>query len=208
MSVTSDYGFSLGEDIENNLQFYLKSYFVQRESHANLDDTIKYLPFRYKLLRCKDYCKVKSGFCFAKFDNGILTMILGDYILQVIFNLQSDFPETGFFGAETFLEEATINHGTSKEVVMELDVDAYKKIVDSFILYAAHLKRVAIEGKLDFIWQRLGHIGMMPTELKKEFFETYYDEKVKIGDRHAKKRFAVVLTRILAEYDKGKAYGK
>ncbi len=88
MSVTSDYGFSLGEDIENTLQLYLKSYFVQRESHANLDDTIKYVPFRYKLLRCQDYCKVKSGFCFAKFDNGILTMILGDYILQVIFNLQ------------------------------------------------------------------------------------------------------------------------
>lgn len=91
---------------------------------------------------------------------------------------------------------------------MELDVDAYKKIVDSFVRYAAHLKRVAIEGKLDFIWQRLGHIGMMPTELKKEFFETYYDEKVKIGDRHEKKRFVVVLTRILAKYDKSKAYGK
>lgn len=208
MSVTSDYGFTLGGDIENTLQLYLKSYFVQRESSANLDDTIKYVPFRYKLLRCKGYCKVESGFCFAKFDNGILTMILGDYILQIIFNLQSDFPKTEFFGAGTFLEEATINHGTSKEVVMELDINAYKKIVDSFVLYAAHLKRVAIEGKLDFIWQRLGHIGMMPTELKKEFFETYYDEKVKIGDRQPLKRFAVVLTRILAKYDKSKAYGK
>ena len=30
---------------------------------------------------------------------------LGDYILQVIFNLQSDFPGTEFFGAETFLKE-------------------------------------------------------------------------------------------------------
>lgn len=49
---------------------------------------------------------------------------------------------------------------------------------------------------------------MMPTELKKEFFETYYDEKVKIGDRHETKRFAVVLTQILANYDKSKAYGK
>lgn len=49
---------------------------------------------------------------------------------------------------------------------------------------------------------------MMPTELKKEFFETYYDEKVKIGDRHEEKRFAMVLTRILVKYDKSKAYGK
>ena len=80
--------------------------------------------------------------------------------------------------------------------------------MDSFVRYAAHLKSVAIEGKLDFIWQLLGHIGMMPTELKKEFFETYYDEKVKIGDRHEEKRFAMVLTRILVKYDKSKAYGK
>lgn len=49
---------------------------------------------------------------------------------------------------------------------------------------------------------------MMPTELKKEFFETYYDEKVKIGDRHEKKRFVEILTRILVKYDKSKAYGK
>lgn len=72
-------------------------------------------------------------------------MILGDYILQVIFNLQSDFPKTEFYGAETFLEEATINHGTSKRGCYGVDVDAYKKIVDSFVRYAAHLKRVAIE---------------------------------------------------------------
>ena len=91
---------------------------------------------------------------------------------------------------------------------MELDVDAYKKIVDSFVQNVAHLKRVAMEEKLDFIWQRLGHIGMMPTELNKEFFETYYDEKVKIGDRHEKKRFVEILTRILVKYDKSKAYGK
>lgn len=204
MSVTSDYGFTLGEDIENTLQLYLKSYFVQKESHANFDDTIKYVPFRYKLLRCKDYCKVKNGFCFAKFDNEILTMILGDYILQVIFNLQSDFSGTEFFGAETFLKEATINHGTSKEVVMELDVDAYKKIVDSFVLFAAHLKRVSIERKLDFKWQQLGQKGMMPTELKEEFFETYFDEEVKMGDRHEEKRFDEVLTQILAKYYKSK----
>lgn len=31
MSVTSDYGFTLGEDIENTLQLYLKSYFVQKK---------------------------------------------------------------------------------------------------------------------------------------------------------------------------------
>lgn len=204
MSVTSDYGFTLGEDIENTLQLYLKSYFVQRESNANLDDTIKYVPFRYKLLKCKDYCKVENGFCFAKFDNEILTMILGDYILQVIFNLQSDFSGTEFFGAETFLKEATINHGTSKEVVMELDVDAYKKIVDSFVLFAAHLKRVSIERKLDFKWQQLGQKGMMPTELKEEFFETYFDEEVKMGDRHEEKRFDEVLTQILAKYYKSK----
>lgn len=129
---------------------------------------------------------------------------LGDYILQVIFNLQSDFPGTEFFGAETFLKEATINHGISKEVVMELDVDAYKKIVDSIVRYAAKLKRVSIEKILDSIWQWLGQKGMMPTELKKEFFESYYDEKVKIGDRHEKKRFAVVLTQILAKYYKSK----
>lgn len=204
MSVTFDYGFTLGEDIENTLQLYLKSYFVQRESNANLDDTIKYVPFRYKLLKCKDYCKVENGFCFAKFDNEILTIILGDYILQVIFNLQSDFSGTEFFGAETFLKEATINHGTSKEVVMELDVDAYKKIVDSFVLFAAHLKRVSIERKLDFKWQQLGQKGMMPTELKEEFFETYFDEEVKMGDRHEEKRFDEVLTQILAKYYKSK----
>lgn len=119
MSETHDYGFSLREDIDTKLQLYLKSYFVIKEMHANLDDTIKSVPFRYKLLRCKDYCKVESGFCFAKFDNGILSMILGDYILQVIFDIQSDFPKTEFFGAEIFLEEAAINHGTSKEVVVE-----------------------------------------------------------------------------------------
>ena len=155
-----------------------------------------------------------GGYLFGRF--AILEMVrmqryrklpkpsLGDYILQVIFNLQSDFPGTEFFGAETFLKEATINHGISKEVVMELDVDAYKKIVDSIVRYAAKLKRVSIEKILDSIWQWLGQKGMMPTELKKEFFESYYDEKVKIGDRHEKKRFAVVLTQILAKYYKSK----
>ena len=32
------------------------------------------------------------------------------------------------------------------------------------------------------------------------FFKNYYNEDVKIGDRHDKKRFAEVLTPILAEY--------
>lgn len=200
MSVCSDYGFSLGEDIENTLQLYLKSYFVLRESHGNLDDTIKSVPFRYKLLRCKDYCKAESGFCFAKFDNGVLSLIIGDYILQVVFSLQSYFSTTEFFGAETFLEKATINYGTSEEVVMEIDVNSYKEIVENLVRYTVQLKGKAVEEKLDFVWQQLGLQGMMPADMKKEFFETYYDEKVKIGDRHEEKRFAEVLTRILAKY--------
>lgn len=200
MSVSSDYGFSLGEDINNKLQLYLKSYFIQKEAHVSVEDTISYVPFRYKLLRCNDYCKFNSGFCFAKFEDGILNLVIGNYILQVIFDLQSDFPNSTFFGAETSFAETTINHGTSQEVIMDLSVDEYKKIMDKFLPYAAHLKRIAIEKNLDTIWKQLGLLGMMPIELKKEFFEKYYDEKVKIGDRHESKRFANVLTSILAKY--------
>ena len=44
----------------------------------------------------------------------------------------------------------------------------------------------------------------MPIQLKALFFKNYYNEDVKIGDRHEKKRFAVVLTQILAKYYKSK----
>lgn len=40
----------------------------------------------------------------------------------------------------------------------------------------------------------------MPNQLKTLFFENYYNEDVKIGDRHDKKRFAEVLAPILADY--------
>lgn len=200
MSVSLEFGFSLGEEINTKLQLYLKSYFIQKENHASLEDTIKYVPFRYKLLRCKGYSKIESGSCYAKFDNRILNVIIGDYILQVIFDLHSEFPNAAFFGAEAYFVKAAVNHGASKEFIMELEIDEYKKIVVNFLLCAAKLKREAVERKLNVIWAELGQNGQMPAILVNEFFEKYYNEEVKIGDRHESKRFAEVLTPILAKY--------
>lgn len=67
---------------------------------------------------------------------------------------------------------------------MEIDVNSYKEIVENLVRYMVLLKGKAVEEKLDFIWQQLGLQGMMPAELKREFFKTYYDKNVKIGDRH------------------------
>ena len=69
-----------------------------------------------------------------------------------------------------------------------------------FIKFAAHSKRIEVERKLDLIWRGIGQLGQMPIQLKALFFKNYYNEDVKIGDRHDKKRFAEVLTPILAEY--------
>lgn len=199
MSATQNYGFSLGDDLNQCLQLYLKSYFVQKEDNLSTENTVKCVPFRYKLIRCKDYSKSESGFLFAQFKDDILDIILGDFILRVFFKVNLDFPNPSFFGAEKYFAECEINKGCSKESILELSVDSFKTIIDAFVQYAANIKREAIEKRLDLIWQKIGD-GSMPNNLKQKFFDLYFSDSVKIGDRHEKKRFVEVFTKILSEY--------
>lgn len=200
MSVTKDYGFDLGEALNENLRLYLKSYFDVKEKSFDVTETVKTVPFRYKLLRCKDYCKSENGFLFAQYKDGVLDVVLGEYILRVFFKLYGEFLNSPFMGAETYFVGSSVNHGTNVEQAVDLDIETLKKFVGEFVKYAAYLKRKNVEAKLDLIWKRLELPDAMPNQLKELFFENYYNEDVKIGGRHEEKRFAEVLTPILANY--------
>lgn len=200
MSVTKEYGFDLGEMSNENLRLYLKSYFDVREKGLDVTETVNAVPFRYKLLRCKDYCKSGNGFLFAQYKDGVFDMLIGEYVLRVSFNLQGEFPNPPFMELESIFAGASINHGISTEQVVGLEKDTFKGIDDVFVKYAACLKRKEIEAKLDLIWKKLELPDAMPKQLIGQFFESYFDENVKIGDRHESKRFAEVLTPILASY--------
>lgn len=200
MSVTEDYGFSLGQDLNQTLQLYLKSYFELKENEQSIESTIRVVPFRYKILRCPDYCKTESGFMFAQYKNNVLDVVIGEFVLRVFFKREEVFPNPSFLGSDFFFVNAPINHGEKPEQIVKIGSEDYKTINAEFVKFASHLKRIEIERKLDLIWSWLGQLGKMPIQLKAMFFENYYDETVKIGDRHEKKRFAEVLTPILADY--------
>lgn len=200
MSVTEDYGFSLGDKLNQILQLSLKSYFELKENGGSLETILSAVPFRYKILRCHDYCKTESGFLFAQYKNKVLDVVIGEFVLRVFFELHEDFPNHPFFGTESFFANAPINHGELAEQEVNIDTDSYKVMNKEFVKFAAHSKRIEVERKLDLIWREIGQLGQMPIQLKALFFKNYYNEDVKIGDRHDKKRFAEVLTPILAEY--------
>lgn len=200
MSVTEDYGFSLGDKLNQILQLSLKSYFELKENGGSLETILSAVPFRYKILRCHDYCKTESGFLFAQYKNKVLDVVIGEFVLRVFFELHEDFPNHPFFGTESFFANAPINHGELAEQEVNIDTDSYKVMNKEFVKFAAHSKRIEVERKLDLIWRGIGQLGQIPVQLKALFFKNYYNEDVKIGDRHDKKRFAEVLTPILAEY--------
>ena len=100
----------------------------------------------------------------------------------MFFDLHEDFPNQPFFGTESFFANAPINHGELAEQVVNIDTDSYKVINKEFVKFAAHLKRIEVERKLDLIWCSIGQLGQMPNQLKTIFFENYYNEDVKIGD--------------------------
>lgn len=200
MSMTKEYGFDLGENLNEILRLYLKSYFELKEKQSNVLETVKVVPFRYKILRCKDYCKTGNGFLFAQYKNDVLDIIIGEYILRVSFNLYGEFLNPPFMGAESYFVGTSVNHGTSKEQIVPLKEESFKAIINEFVKNKASLKRNIIEHKLNLIWKKLKQPGIMPVHLKNKFFDNYFDEKVKIGDRHEKNRFAEILFSILSEY--------
>ncbi len=174
MSVIKEYGFDLGETLNDNLRLYLKSYFEIKEKKLSVDETVKQVPFRYKLLRCKDYCKSENGFLFAQYKEGVLDIVLGEYMLRAFFKLHGEFPNPPFMGAETYFEKASINHGMGEEQVADLEIETFKGIVAKFVKYATHLKRVEFKRKLDLIWKELGLPNAMPIQLKNQFVENYF----------------------------------
>lgn len=200
MSITKDYGFDLGDDLDEILRLYLKSYFDVKERNLDVSETVEKVPFRYKLLRCKDFCKNNSGFLYAKFENGVLDLLVGEYLLRASFNLYGEFSNPPFMGAETQYAKVSINHGTSTEQFVSLEEDALKAINYDFIQKVASLKAKEIEFQLDWIWGKIGQSGTMPIELKEQFLKNYSDDNVKIGDRHGKERSAKVLFSILSDY--------
>lgn len=83
MSVTEDYGFSLGDELNQILQLSLKSYFELKENGGSLETILSDVPFRYKILRCHDYCKTGNGFLFAQYKNKVLDVVIGEFVLRV-----------------------------------------------------------------------------------------------------------------------------
>lgn len=111
MSVTEDYGFSLGEKLNQILQLSLKNYFELKENGGSLKTILNDVPFRYKILRCHDYCKTENGFLFAQYKNKVLDVVIGEFVLRVFFELHEDFPNQPFFGTESFFANAPITMG-------------------------------------------------------------------------------------------------
>lgn len=195
MSISGEYGFCLPEHIEHELGALLNRYIQKKKQKESVDQLITELPFKYKILWCRDYCKQNSGCIYAKYYplEKQLFLLLGDGVLCFNFDFSKIGKDVIFMETDTYLKIAPINDGTSTEQIFEISNDDLSSIYRSFMKWGSRECIHQVICFLDKVWHQIGLFGYMPLRMKYFIIRQIYNDDTKLGDRFTKHRLAKII---------------
>jgi hypothetical protein len=202
ISVTKNLGIELNPDVEKHQHELIKSYFASKDKNEDVSSIINNSNCRYKIIQSDLFGENNASFISAEYNNDILTVMLGDFLVVFAFcgkELPNDY---SYFGIENKVREAIWNDGKTPEQILHVSTEEYKKVIDEFVHKAANEK---IKNEKDLINQslKMAFVSPMPDSFYEQFDDEYIKrlcgENVKLGDKYTYERRMKLTLQILKE---------
>ena len=197
ISVFEGFTLKLPTHIEKALEKRLNAFIQARDNNEDTQPLLNKVPFRYKVLFCKDYSKQHAGMIYYEYDHKskIATMILGDVAACFSFNRHGSFEKQSFFGLEKAFIDAPINDGTTNERVLNIDASVLNDTNSALVKTIQGIRLKADRRNILDMWiivrKRLIPLPPKPVEdfINYVIYELYNDS-VKTGEKITHEYFA------------------
>lgn len=161
----------LPKEQETGLKDILNEYIERRDNGDSTIDLLEKLPYTYKVLYSKDFCKnCKDGLMYAAFDMKLMiaTIILGDYVVSFNFSCDENYQSYVFYGIEEQLSKcADYGH------YINVENGIFQKILQALRLDMVKAKLEADEEKVKEYWCNIREliIPHLPVEPSDDFIK-------------------------------------
>lgn len=181
----------LSQSLSSKLRQNLSEFLYKNENSKNQS-----IPFCYKVLYCKDYCRNNAGMIYLHYDkrNRIASAFFGDFVICILFQGNRIPKKYKFYGLETLLRLAPLNDCSLTEQRLNISSEKLKIAYSMFVEMARpHIINHDVR-QIHRIWKRLKDIGIaIPVTPNKMFINKciylLHDETIPIGDRCSPKFF-------------------
>ena len=183
--------FKLPTYIEQSLRKRLNAFILAKDNKSDTSQLMCKLPFRYKVLYCKDYSKHHGGLIYYEYDrkSKVVTLLLGDVAACFSFHKHGSFDKYTFHGLEKTFSNTIINDGTCNEVILNVDASIIDTVNSSLINKLQAIRLEADRKNILTMWKlvRKKLIPALPSK-PDEIFIRYvitelYNDTVKSGEK-------------------------
>ena len=183
--------FKLPNHIEQSLRKRLNAFILTKDNKSDTSQLMYKLPFCYKVLYCKDYSKHHGGLIYYEYNrkSKVVTLLLGDIAACFSFHKHGSFDKYTFHGLEETFSNASINDGSSNEVVLNVDASIIDAVNSNLINELQVIRLKADRKKILAMWKmvRKKLIPALPPK-PDEIFVRYviselYNDTVKSGEK-------------------------
>lgn len=188
----------LPHHLEESLRKRLWKYLQSKDNNSFPDSLMVKLPFQYKVIYCKDYCRSKAGFVYYEYDkkSNCATLLLGDVAACFAFAPKYSFKNLLFHGLEKAFQKAPINDGSQQEQFIPIEPSELEN-ASTHIIHELQTMRLESDRKhIMAMWRALRekHLSRLPERPSQRFVQfvvmQLYDENVKNGERITPEYFA------------------
>lgn len=198
ISVFEGFTLKLPTHIEKSLEKRLNAFIQARDNNEDTQPLLNKVPFRYKVLYCKDYSKQHGGIIYYEYDHKrkIATMILGDVAACFSFNRHGSFEKQSFYGLEKAFIDAPINDGTTNEKVLNIDASVLKETNSALVETLQDMRLKADRKNILEMWKliRKRLILLLPPKPVDDFVNyviyELYNDSIKTGEKITHEYFA------------------